>query len=140
MMMLYIVSVLFKQKTAYEMRIIDWSSDVCSSDLVAAVLSEEDVTTVQTALNSIRSVLPFLVTLSGQERRELAKMGPKSVGFDEKCATYMNNRPEFAPGFVSIAEVQKVRALRAQMPRRSEERREGKEWVSKCRVRWWPYN
>src|SRR3546814_4020031 len=23
----------FKQKTAYEMRIIDWSSDVCSSDL-----------------------------------------------------------------------------------------------------------
>src|SRR3546814_7495229 len=25
--------VLCKQKTAYEMRIIDWSSDVCSSDL-----------------------------------------------------------------------------------------------------------
>src|SRR3546814_8143988 len=25
----------FKQKTAYEMRIRDWSSDVCSSDLVA---------------------------------------------------------------------------------------------------------
>src|SRR3546814_7240403 len=24
----------FKQKTAYELRIIDWSSDVCSSDLV----------------------------------------------------------------------------------------------------------
>src|SRR3546814_10286383 len=24
----------FKQKTAYEMRISDWSSDVCSSDLV----------------------------------------------------------------------------------------------------------
>src|SRR3546814_17980842 len=26
---------LFKQKTAYEMRISDWSSDVCSSDLPA---------------------------------------------------------------------------------------------------------
>src|SRR3546814_14766329 len=26
--------VLFKQKTAYEMRISDWSSDVCSSDLL----------------------------------------------------------------------------------------------------------
>src|SRR3546814_3198599 len=25
----------FKQKTAYDMRISDWSSDVCSSDLVA---------------------------------------------------------------------------------------------------------
>src|SRR3546814_14820186 len=28
----------FKQKTAYEMRISDWSSDVCSSDLLSRVL------------------------------------------------------------------------------------------------------
>src|SRR3546814_9816893 len=27
----------FKQKTAYEMRISDWSSDVCSSDLVVGL-------------------------------------------------------------------------------------------------------
>src|SRR3546814_17738068 len=32
----------FKQKTAYEMRISDWSSDVCSSDLIAYVLPEDD--------------------------------------------------------------------------------------------------
>src|SRR3546814_1464964 len=30
----------FKQKTAYEMRISDWSSDVCSSDLLATRLQE----------------------------------------------------------------------------------------------------
>src|SRR3546814_6614622 len=30
---LYVLLFLFKQKTAYEMRISDWSSDVCSSDL-----------------------------------------------------------------------------------------------------------
>src|SRR3546814_8307155 len=29
----------FKQKTAYEMRISDWSSDVCSSDLSAAIVT-----------------------------------------------------------------------------------------------------
>src|SRR3546814_9617509 len=29
----YVVCFFFKQKTAYEMRISDWSSDVCSSDL-----------------------------------------------------------------------------------------------------------
>src|SRR3546814_7529498 len=29
----------FKQKTAYEMRISDWSSDVCSSDLVELLLN-----------------------------------------------------------------------------------------------------
>src|SRR3546814_20507345 len=31
---------MFKQKTAYEMRISDWSSDVCSSDLVGAGQAE----------------------------------------------------------------------------------------------------
>src|SRR3546814_6652608 len=45
------VFLFFKQKTAYEMRISDWSSDVCSSylevvvgevDLVAHALSRED--------------------------------------------------------------------------------------------------
>src|SRR3546814_7945522 len=37
----------FKQKTAYEMRISDWSSDVCSSDLLAEtpwVMWEDDMT------------------------------------------------------------------------------------------------
>src|SRR3546814_20816898 len=33
----------FKQKTAYEMRISDWSSDVCSSDLTL----RDEVTTVE---------------------------------------------------------------------------------------------
>src|SRR3546814_11739058 len=31
--------VFFKQKTAYEMRISDWSSDVCSSDLACRLIS-----------------------------------------------------------------------------------------------------
>src|SRR3546814_15104569 len=31
----YLCVFFFKQKTAYEMRISDWSSDVCSSDLIA---------------------------------------------------------------------------------------------------------
>src|SRR3546814_1389680 len=30
----------FKQKTAYEMRISDWSSDVCSSDLMDIVRAD----------------------------------------------------------------------------------------------------
>src|SRR3546814_5324405 len=35
-MVLVCVFFFFKQKTAYEMRISDWSSDVCSSDLFMA--------------------------------------------------------------------------------------------------------
>src|SRR3546814_8647739 len=34
-MLLYCVFFFFKQKTAYDMRISDWSSDVCSSDLLS---------------------------------------------------------------------------------------------------------
>src|SRR3546814_7889715 len=33
----FLVCFFFKQKTAYEMRISDWSSDVCSSDLVPVI-------------------------------------------------------------------------------------------------------
>src|SRR3546814_8871743 len=32
----------FKQKTAYEMRISDWSSDVCSSDLLGPAIEPPD--------------------------------------------------------------------------------------------------
>src|SRR3546814_3294808 len=54
----------FKQKTAYEMRISDWSSDVCSSDLVMNALSAlaacravgVDVAAVIPALARFRSV------------------------------------------------------------------------------------
>src|SRR3546814_824465 len=37
---LFVIFFFFKQKTAYEMRISDWSSDVCSSDLVFGSLLE----------------------------------------------------------------------------------------------------
>src|SRR3546814_4872863 len=33
-----VCSIFFKQKTAYELRISDWSSDVCSSDLAIPTL------------------------------------------------------------------------------------------------------
>src|SRR3546814_7670626 len=37
---LFVLLFFFKQKTAYEMRISDWSSDVCSSDLARNYLAE----------------------------------------------------------------------------------------------------
>src|SRR3546814_5283977 len=38
---LYFCCFFFKQKTAYEMRISDWSSDVCSSDLGVRMALEQ---------------------------------------------------------------------------------------------------
>src|SRR3546814_9181384 len=40
--MLVFLFFFFKQKTAYEMRISDWSSDVCSSDLSTELRTEPD--------------------------------------------------------------------------------------------------
>src|SRR3546814_11181099 len=43
----------FKQKTAYEMRISDWSSDVCSSDLLGAALFELDPSSATKKLGDV---------------------------------------------------------------------------------------
>src|SRR3546814_10095903 len=49
----------FKQKTAYEMRISDWSSDVCSSDLYAASDDEARVLPIQSKALSKRAPVPL---------------------------------------------------------------------------------
>src|SRR3546814_10358552 len=49
----------FKQKTAYEMRISDWSSDVCSSDLYGLVrrcIADYEFHTLWTALHTFCAV------------------------------------------------------------------------------------
>src|SRR3546814_11704026 len=47
----------FKQKTAYEMRISDWSSDVCSSDLAEkpSAASSSDATSMNGTLRTANS-------------------------------------------------------------------------------------
>src|SRR3546814_6429172 len=45
----------FKQKTAYEMRISDWSSDVCSSDL-AVVLARQGLDVLVVERHSVGGV------------------------------------------------------------------------------------
>src|SRR3546814_16115662 len=63
----------FKQKTAYEMRISDWSSDVCSSDLlIAAALREQYFPYI--CLNpgaSYRHLHDSLVNFLGNERPQI---------------------------------------------------------------------
>src|SRR3546814_9234895 len=58
----------FKQKTAYEMRISDWSSDVCSSDLVARPVRTG-------AARTERSIAP-----ATPDRRTRSRAGSPSSG------------------------------------------------------------
>src|SRR3546814_3440534 len=99
-----------KQKTAYEMRISDWSSDVCSSDLGAAAERSRGKDTPSGHWEMVG--VPVM-----------ADWGyfPKTV-------------PSF-PRALTDALIRE-----AGLPGRSEERRVGKECVSTCRSRWAPYH
>src|SRR3546814_9782799 len=60
----------FKQKTAYEMRISDWSSDVCSSDLrrKAVRRGRWGSRSVETALR-----IPWVCLVTRSEERRVGK-------------------------------------------------------------------
>src|SRR3546814_1513280 len=60
---------LFKQKTAYEMRISDWSSDVCSSDLAAA--NNDDVLALGGNLFGLTVAIGDLVLLAQEVHGEM---------------------------------------------------------------------
>src|SRR3546814_6450522 len=68
---------LFKQKTAYEMRSSDWSSDVCSSDL--RMVSVLDALTVATSFgNRYHSSITALAKAWRDDRLQLAQIGRAS--------------------------------------------------------------
>src|SRR3546814_6861453 len=56
----------FKQKTAYEMRISDWSSDVCSSDLLTTKIFEADVRTAEAEVELSEAPMYPAITLEAQ--------------------------------------------------------------------------
>src|SRR3546814_8419712 len=59
-MYLFSVFFFFKQKTAYEMRISDWSSDVCSSDLLKlGSLTHADVGQMHMYCNYAKEHWPY---------------------------------------------------------------------------------
>src|SRR3546814_20369648 len=62
----------FKQKTAYEMRISDWSSDVCSSDLAIIALTESGYTPL--IMSRIRSSVPIYAFSPHRETQARAAM------------------------------------------------------------------
>src|SRR3546814_1861961 len=74
----------FKQKTAYEVRISDWSSDVCSSDLFLAIIDSTRCDRLPTSLASsefmrltmaLREKSPSLPNGTRSEERRVGKEG-----------------------------------------------------------------
>src|SRR3546814_2721762 len=95
----------FKQKTAYEMRISDWSSDVCSSDLDSFAQAHSEA-------------LDIAPPGAASQDSFLAVKCYLNTDIHHDAALLQGREPSLAP-FVA----------------RSEERRVGKERVSTCRSR-----
>src|SRR3546814_5760218 len=106
----------FKQKTAYEMRISDWSSDVCSSDLIAALDA--------VAGRPVEGAEADLLGTRGHRHHR------DRTGHERELQVAL---PERAGRHGRLHVVHKAQ-------RRSEERRVGKECVSQSRSRWSPYH
>src|SRR3546814_4221048 len=97
----------FKQKTAYEMRISDWSSGVCSSDL---------------------NIWAFNIIFCGHFPAGVATFTQEETENETKGLWYYRQ-------LLGSANISGGKLLHL-MSGRSEERRVGKECVSTCRSRW----
>src|SRR3546814_14347584 len=98
------------------MRISDWSSDVCSSDLV--FLDLEDAVTPKEKISARAKVIDALKNLDWGDKTRCVRINDLGT---EWC-------------YEDIIHVTE------QAHERSEERRVGKECVSTCRSRWSPYH
>src|SRR3546814_14553206 len=125
----------FKQKTAYEMRISDWSSDVCSSDLIV----EEEGHLELVALDRLRAVGGRLAVVA----EELDAIGPLRHLHREMDVAALGPAIDLAAAgeHAVVAEVERrIHDDDALVPIRSEERRGGYACVSTCRYWWSSYN
>src|SRR3546814_17579230 len=129
----------FKQKTAYEMRISDWSSDVCSSDLGAAAVRHWGRRRGATCELPGRG--PLLCRRSAVRRGRVAPWRQEAADrADRDGAAEAEERQMIDPAIppVSTAPAKADPDTLALRAARSEERRVGKERVSTCRLRWSP--
>src|SRR3546814_17016252 len=104
----------FKQKTAYEMRIGDWSSDVCSSDL------------------------PNRISLFGKVENSVLRSFHCSIRTDFRSGRMQCT--SLPMRMLSSPLPSCVMTFSLTTPSRSEKRRVGKVCVRTCRYRWSPYH
>lgn len=86
---------------------------MANDNQISVTITDQDVSDIIDHIAGIETLLPFLISRPVGDNNVM--LGEKSVGFDEKCATYMTSHPQFIPGYISPAEVTKDRAARAQL-------------------------
>jgi hypothetical protein len=72
---------------------------------IAASLSPQDIQEIKAALQTVQKKLPFLITLSTEERRKLVKMGDKSLAFVNNSVTAAQSNREILPATFDVEEL-----------------------------------
>src|SRR3546814_11146536 len=122
------------------MRISDWSSDVCSSDLRAQPIDLQEALVLRrvSAMRETGGRQPMrkthILTLSCEDRPGLVA---DVAGFLASNGCNIRDSHQFNDIETNLFF---MRILYEVIDPRSEERRVGKECVSTCRTRWSPYH
>ncbi|BAX78543.1 hypothetical protein [Labilibaculum antarcticum] len=84
---------------------------------ISFILTPEEQSQVNQALVTLKTVLePKLISLLASDKKELPKMGDKTLAFVEKSLEYARIYPDFMPNFIDVPEakldLESVKALR----------------------------
>ena len=82
---------------------------------ISTSLTAQSITDINTALATIRAKLPFLVALTAEERRTMAKGGTKSQGIIQQSLSFAAQNASALPGDFDTTEYAKDGALHDQL-------------------------
>lgn len=71
---------------------------------ISTTLSEADLQEIKAALQTIQQKLPFLITLTVEERRSLFKMGNKRLSFVKDSLMAAQSNPDILPASFNLEE------------------------------------
>lgn len=75
---------------------------------VSISITPEDQAAINEAIQTLRTkLLPYLISLSPEERRTLPKISDKTIAFVTKVIGYVTTNPEFSPPYLSAPELKK---------------------------------
>jgi hypothetical protein len=82
---------------------------------ISAVLTDADLAAIQESIVTLESKLPFLISLSVDEKRKRVKMGDKSLAFVENCLSVSQQNPDILPASFAKDEFEKDVVLLRQL-------------------------
>src|SRR3546814_13508236 len=122
------------------MRISDWSSDVCSSDLVDVSIPRNALVVFSGVSGSGKSSLAFGTIYAEAQRRYFESVAPYARRLIDQAGVPDVDAIDGLPPAVALQQQRGSSNARSSVGSRSDERRVGKECVSSFSSRWVRYN